>query len=60
MGRDLINIRVELDRESDSDLHRWAKEEERSKRLHAKVILRRILQVRRQNPDLLRQLGLAH
>lgn len=41
MSREMVNIRVEVDRKTDAILREWAKREERSKRSLARVILRR-------------------
>lgn len=60
MGKELINIRIEIDRRNDADLARWAKEEERSKRLQAGRIVRKVVELWKDSPDVLRQLGLIN
>ncbi len=42
MARRGINIRVEVDHQTDAVLRNWAREAERSKRSLARVILRRM------------------
>lgn len=60
MGRELINTRVELDRETDTDLRKIAKAEMRtSKRGMAAVLLTRVTRAWRDNPDSLRALKLV-
>lgn len=59
MARDGINIRVKADPETNVELEKWAKDEDRSKRRHASVLLRKLVKIRREKPDALRALGLA-
>jgi hypothetical protein len=58
MARDGINIRVKADLETNAELQKWARDEGRSKRLHAAVMLRRLTRVRRENPGVLKEAGL--
>jgi hypothetical protein len=58
MARDKINIRVEVDRETDLNLRRWCKTEGRSKRTHCSVVLRKISKVFIENGQALKQLGI--
>lgn len=60
MGKELINIRIELDRRDDGELARMAKLAERSKRLQARHVLRKVIEVWKSNPDVLRQIGITY
>lgn len=51
MGKETIRVGVELDRESDGVLLRFAKKVERSKRTQARIIVRRVLQTWKDNPE---------
>jgi len=57
MARDVINTRVELDRETDSCIRKMSSAEMRnSKKEMATVILTRVARLFRDNPDSLKQL----
>ena len=58
MARDMINTRVELDRETDSDVRKIAKSERRSKREWLAILTNRVVRHHKRNPDRLRELGL--
>lgn len=60
MKRDLVKTGVELERELDLDLKRWARADERSKRVQVRRIIRCVIQVWKRDPnsEALRALGL--
>ena len=58
MGQRLINIRLELDRDTDSEVEKWAKTEGKSKRRHLSILARKLTVLRRTNPADLARLGL--
>lgn len=53
-----VITKVGLDRETDLDLKKWAEEAERSKTRHTSVLLRKLVGLRRTNPEALRELQL--
>lgn len=59
MAKDTIRNGVDLDRETDGLLTQWAKQEERSKRLQTRVIVRRVVRAWKERPELLKPLGLT-
>lgn len=59
MKRRQIGMNVFLDTEIDAELGDWAEDEERSKRRHAAVLLRKLVKLKETNPDELRRLGLV-
>jgi len=59
MGQKMINIRVEIDRETDVDFDGWAEKEGRSKRRHAAILLRKLTGLMKTHPTDLERLGLA-
>ena len=58
MAHKMINIRVQVDRETDLELEEWSEREGRSKRRHLSILARRLAGLRKTNPDDLRRLGL--
>ena len=58
MGRELINTRIELDREIDMEVRKIAHMEVRSKRQMIALFAIRICRLERERPAELRQLGL--
>ena len=54
-----VITKVGLDRETDLDLRKWAEEAERSKTRQAAILLRRLVSLRKTNPDALRQLQIS-
>jgi hypothetical protein len=60
MASDLINMRVELERDLDTELRKIARTEERSKRHMARLLLKRVVRVWREEPEKLRQLQIIH
>jgi hypothetical protein len=58
MAQRKIPTRMELAAPIDSELATWAELEERSKRRHAAILVRRLTELRRTNPDDLVRLGL--
>ena len=59
MRRETIKIGVETDRETDLTLRSWSKDEGRSKRRHAAVVLKNNARLRKMNPDELMRLATA-
>jgi hypothetical protein len=59
MGRQ-VETKVVLDPETDLELKKWADATERSKRRQIGVLLRRLVSLRKTNPDELRRLELAN
>lgn len=51
MSRETIKIGVEVDRETDAALRPWSKEEGRSKRRHAAIVLKNIARLRKTHRD---------
>jgi hypothetical protein len=58
MSTKTVSIRAEVDRETDQELENWSESEERSKRRHTSVLLRKLTVLRKTNPDDLQRLGL--
>lgn len=58
MDQELINIRVEVDEETDLAVKRWAQAEGRSKRRHVAILVRKLTTLRKSHPDELQRLGL--
>ena len=58
MGQKLINIRVEVDRDTDHEFEKWSESEGRSKRRHAAILMRKLTSLRKTRPDDLVKLGL--
>jgi hypothetical protein len=58
MTREVINTRVELDREVDTEVRKIARKEARSKRQMMAMFAIRICRLERERPAELRQLGL--
>ena len=56
MAQDVVPIRVEVDHETDAELRKWAKKDQRSKRNLLSVIARKLTQIRKQNPAVIEQL----
>jgi len=59
MGKEMIRNGVDLDRETDGLLTQWARQEERSKRLQTRVIVRRVVRAWKERPEVLKPLGLV-
>lgn len=61
MKQQTVRIGVDLEREMDTDLSRWAEMEERSKKRHLKTIARKVISAWKVNPqsEPLRALGLV-
>lgn len=55
-----VTIKVSLDPEVDLDLVRLARDEDRSKCRQVAVMVRRVLELRRKNPEAFKQLNLAN
>lgn len=51
-------VKTELGKPAERELDVWAKLEGRSKQQHAAVLLRKLIAVRKSNPDALSSLGL--
>lgn len=58
MGQKRINIRIEVDRETDLEIEEWSEIEGRSKRRHLEILARKLTALRKTNPDDLIRLGL--
>ena len=58
MAQAMVRIGVEIEKKSDADFSAWAQSDGRSKRQHARVLMRKLLQARQDRPDDLRRLGL--
>lgn len=58
MQRDHVNLRIEVDRQTDLDFGAWADDEGRSKRRHLAILTRKLTALRKTNPDDLVRLGL--
>lgn len=59
MGSKLINIRVEIERETDTEFDKWAKSEGRSKRRHAAIVVRNLTSLLKTHRPDLERLGLV-
>lgn len=59
MAQKTVRIGVEIDRESDVDFRKWAETEGRSKRRHAEVLMRRLIELFNSRPIELERLGLT-
>ena len=59
MNRDVIKMGVEVDQKTNLDLKEWSKREGRSKRQHAAILLRKLIEIRKEKPNELKALGLA-
>lgn len=59
MAQKTVRIGVEIDRESDADFQKWADNEGRSKRRHAEILMRRLIEIFNSKPTELERLGLA-
>lgn len=58
MARKGINLRIEVDRETDTEFSAWAESEGRSKRRHLAILTRKLTTLRKTSPDDLARLGL--
>lgn len=58
MRQRTVNLRLELSPEDNLAIEKWADHEERSKRRHAAVLLRKLTVLRKTQPDKLAELGL--
>lgn len=58
MASKTVRIGAEVDQQTDTDLEEWSEREERSKRRHAAVLLRKLTVLRKTHPDELQRLGL--
>lgn len=58
MAHDVVPIRVEVDLESNAELRKWSKDEGRSKRRHAAILLQKLARARKSQPEALKALGL--
>jgi hypothetical protein len=56
--RNVVSVRIELDRETDLAVSRWCSDESRSKRRHISVLLRKLANLRNTHPQELERLGL--
>lgn len=56
--KETISVRVELDRQTDSDFTRWARSEARSKRRFISVLVGRLVRLQKTEPERLMALGL--
>lgn len=59
MGRQITNLRMELDSETNRRLERWAEAEGRTKRRHTTIVVRRIAEFLDENPAELERLGIV-
>lgn len=59
MARETIKIGVETDRETDLTLRSWSRDEGRSKRRHAAVVLKNVARLRKLSPDELNRMPTA-
>ena len=50
---------IELERETALSMKQWAEEEGRSTRRHVAVLMRKLVHLKKSQPDELRRLGLA-
>lgn len=53
-----VRVGAELDPDTDRALNKWSKDEGRSKRGHAAILLKRLARLRESAPDDLVRLGL--
>ena len=60
MATKKVETKVKLDRETDLELQTWAEETERSKTRQMAVLMRRLVSLRKTNPEALRQLELVN
>ena len=58
MGQRIVNVRLELDRDTDSEVEKWARTEGKSKRRHLSILTRKLIVLRRTSPAELAKLGL--
>ena len=58
MSQKTVRIGAEVDPETDRELEAWSEQEERSKRRHAAVLLRKLTALRKTQPAELARLGL--
>jgi hypothetical protein len=58
MAQKTVRIGAEIEREIDIEFSQWAETEERSKRRHAAVLIRKLTVLRKTHPDELQRLGL--
>jgi hypothetical protein len=59
MGAKRINVRIELDRETDTEISQWSDSEGRSKRRHLEILARKLASLRKTHPDDMQRLGLV-
>jgi hypothetical protein len=59
MAQRTVRTGVELDRDTDADLEKWADSEGRSKRRHAAIVLRKLTGLLKTHPSDLERLGLT-
>lgn len=59
MSRDTIKTQFELEQDTDGAIKKWAKHEGRSKRRHAAIVLRKLIEVAKTERDTLKRLGLV-
>lgn len=58
MRRKGVNLRIEVDRQTDLEFSQWADSEGRSKRRHLAILARKLTALRKSDPDGLVRLGL--
>ena len=58
MAQKWINIRVQVDAETDLQFADWSENEGRSKRRHVSILLRKLARLRKSRPQELERLGL--
>lgn len=59
MAQKLINIRVEIEKDTDADFDKWAEKEGRSKRRHAAILIRNLTSLAKTHRPDLERLGLV-
>ena len=60
MAREKNTLRVVIDQESHLQLKQWADQEERSKRRQAAVLLQKLIRIRKEQPQKLKEMGLGN
>lgn len=60
MAKSWVTNKVDLDPETDLEIKRWADEADRSKRRQLAVLIRRLVNLKKTNPDAIKQLELNH
>lgn len=60
MASQIVPVNVDLDRQTDAVLRKWAKREDRSKRRQIAVVMRKLVSLLDSKPEELKKLGLLH